>query len=617
MSRRLDNGSYAKKSSGPILVITSPSRGLATLSIDRLGDLFDLELVLHGIKKEKDEIEMRVFKPKRRDKTTGKRVCYQRWYVEFRDHLDIKRRLRGFTDKRQTEEFGRKIEKLVTCRANGEPLDKSQRVWIDTLAPKSRDKLAEIGIVPSEVVALSHTLGKHVDDFQSSLVTKGTSEKQAQLVSNRVRRLVKACKFRVYSDIDADKISEYLSDQRDTNPRFGIQTSNFYMQAIKQFCRWMVRKRRAVESPVVDLEALNIEKDRRHDRRALTVEEMQWLLAVTPHQAEIRGVSGPDRALLYEFAAETGLRAKEIRHLTKIDFDLKSDPATVRVNAAYSKRGRWDLLELRPHMADKIRARLELSMPKAAVFDMPKKDRVAHVLRKDLAAARKAWIKAADTPEQRVEREASSFLVYRDERGLVADFHALRHTFITNLELTGASPNTKKELARHSTFRLTQDRYTSRLPEAESEALKRLPPLSPTDDDRQVATGTDGKVDEVFSDPKPENSVALCVALPCTEQCKPLQNVKVGKPPREKQELHKTPEKRTNSAKPKRGSACIPGGSRGLQNRCAASQPRGRSVRFRRTSAIFSGRFSCRTGQVCNVCNLSGGFTPFGTLRFN
>jgi integrase-like protein len=41
----------------------------------------------------------------------------------------------------------------------------------------------------------------------------------------------------------------------------------------------------------------------------------------------------------------------------------------------------------------------------------------------------------------------------------VADFHALRHTFITELVRAGVAPKDAKELARHSTITLTMDRY--------------------------------------------------------------------------------------------------------------------------------------------------------------
>ena len=49
---------------------------------------------------------------------------------------------------------------------------------------------------------------------------------------------------------------------------------------------------------------------------------------------------------------------------------------------------------------------------------------------------------------------------YRDDAGRVADFHSLRHTFITNLARGGVHPKVAQALARHSTITLTMDRYS-------------------------------------------------------------------------------------------------------------------------------------------------------------
>ena len=47
---------------------------------------------------------------------------------------------------------------------------------------------------------------------------------------------------------------------------------------------------------------------------------------------------------------------------------------------------------------------------------------------------------------------------YVDESGKVADFHSLRHTFITSLANAGIHPSVAQALARHSTITLTMDR---------------------------------------------------------------------------------------------------------------------------------------------------------------
>lgn len=74
----------------------------------------------------------------------------------------------------------------------------------------------------------------------------------------------------------------------------------------------------------------------------------------------------------------------------------------------------------------------------------------------------------------------------------MADFHALRHTFITRLARSGVTPAVAKSLARHSTITLTMDHYTHTLIEDERSALARLPELGAKQS--ACATGTDGGV---------------------------------------------------------------------------------------------------------------------------
>ena len=114
------------------------------------------------------------------------------------------------------------------------------------------------------------------------------------------------------------------------------------------------------------------------------------------------------------------------------------------------------------------------------------------MFRADLTDARTAWIAEAHTPQERTAREQGSFLVYRDDAGRYADFHALRHTFISNLASGGVHPKTAQALARHSTITLTMDRY-SHVRRAElAPALDALPDLDLPAAERARATGTAG-----------------------------------------------------------------------------------------------------------------------------
>ena len=64
---------------------------------------------------------MRVFKAKWTGARGGKRET-ARWYVEFRDG-DRPHRLPAYTDRQSSVEFGRKIERLASCKAAKLPPD--------------------------------------------------------------------------------------------------------------------------------------------------------------------------------------------------------------------------------------------------------------------------------------------------------------------------------------------------------------------------------------------------------------------------------------------------------------------------------------------------------------
>jgi hypothetical protein len=63
---------------------------------------------------------------------------------------------------------------------------------------------------------------------------------------------------------------------------------------------------------------------------------------------------------------------------------------------------------------------------------------------------------------------------FTDEGGRRRDFHALRHTFSTNLDRAGCSHATRKALLRHADTDVTDGYSHARLAEL-AEAVKRLP----------------------------------------------------------------------------------------------------------------------------------------------
>lgn len=126
-------------------------------------------------------------------------------------------------------------------------------------------------------------------------------------------------------------------------------------------------------------------------------------------------------------------------------------------------------------------------------------------LKSDVAAALRQWkqeypdiervFPLPQKPSEMIKADLSAAgISYKDESGLVADFHALRHTFISDLVRSGASPKVAQTLARHSTITLTMDRYTHPEVLDVRDALEALPDFSSESEAiRMRATGTDGK----------------------------------------------------------------------------------------------------------------------------
>lgn len=119
-------------------------------------------------------------------------------------------------------------------------------------------------------------------------------------------------------------------------PGMSVAASNDYIACVKNFANWMVRSRRMPESPFRHLAKLNAETDPRHQRRPVDPADFSRLLTATANGKSFRGLTGPDRAMLYLVATTTGFRASELASLTEASFDLDAEVPAVKVKATRS-----------------------------------------------------------------------------------------------------------------------------------------------------------------------------------------------------------------------------------------------------------------------------------------
>lgn len=379
------------------------------------------------------------------------------WYFSYMDETGKWRQRKGFTDKTATERLARKLE--------------------------DEARMVREGIKQAEPEPAKRVASFQLKEYVKHLTQRDVSETQLANLRSRIDKILTSCKFEQVTQIETQAVEDYLAKRRAQG--MSKQTSNHYRQAIHQFCKWLVKRSLLRTNPIADIPKLNVDTDRRHDRRALLHEEFLRLIEAAEKGKPIQTIDGIDRAMIYVLAAWTGYRRREIASLTLASFQLDAEPATVTLEASNSKRRKSEVQVLHPEVVNRFRAWLVERVPKDEMYLFPLSKETcgyhratSKMMQADLAAARKVWIEEAKSDAEKQKRHESDFLVYKNEAGLFADFHANRHTFITNLARGGVAPKVAQTLARHSDIRLTLNVYTHTDLAEKAEAVSRLPALT-------------------------------------------------------------------------------------------------------------------------------------------
>jgi integrase len=398
------------------------------------------------------------------------------WYYRYTDADGKKHERRGCSDRRETENLARAAE---------------------SEAAKIRAGLVN----PKELAQRDHQsrpLSEHLNDWAESLKSKGATPKHIELSTGRARRIVaiilgakladidppknaKRSELRAYdttlaewvesarlSELTAERVQKALATLREVGRSLG--TCNHYRTAIKAFAKWCYDAHRTRDDALRGVRGYNAKEDRRHDRRTVSLDELQCLIAVAEQGPAVLGVTGPIRALCYRLAVATGLRYSEIASIKPESFNWQAPSVTVA--AAYTKNGRTAVMPLPDDLASDLRLYVKSLTVGSSVFPLPK-DKGAELLQADLAVAG---------------------IVYQDASGLYFDFHSLRCQTATLADAAGVSPRVVQRLMRHSTLELT-GRYTRPRAVDIEAAASLLPSLKPAGNTTEplAATGTDGE----------------------------------------------------------------------------------------------------------------------------
>ncbi len=345
-------------------------------------------------------------------------------------------------------------------------------------------------------------LAEHAEDFRRCLAAKGNTADYVGKMLFRLTAVLDGCRFVKIGDVQSSAVVEYLGTLRTAGK--SVKTANDYLAAVKGFTRWLWRDKRSVLDALAGLSKLaNGETDVRHARRDFSPDELGLLLEAARQSPKvIRCLPGLDRHFLYLTACATGFRVSELASMTPESFNLDSDTPTATVQAACTKNRKEAVQPLPLDVAAALRSFLANKPAGASLWpgnpNAPAESWRLHgaeVIRRDLREARKKWLQSFQDARKRAVAEQSDFLAYRDREGRYADFHALRHSFITMVGKAGVSPKEHQDLARHSTYALTS-RYTHSRFYDLAAAVQALPiPTFGRGLESQVlaATGTEGK----------------------------------------------------------------------------------------------------------------------------
>ncbi len=390
--------------------------------------------------------------------------------ISWFDHTGAQRhRSSRTTDKRVAERIAAKLEADAALRRDG---------VIDARA-EEQQRQRDLPIK------------KHLTDFESKMVAEQRTEKHIAGTLRMIRSLAEAQELIVLADITADHVNRYAEKMKGQGR--SARTIQSHLTAIKSFTRWLALDGKLTPDPLARVKKPNPKTDRRLERRMLLPEEFNWLVSVTEYEPERYGMTGHERALLYIFAVQTGLRSSEIRAVRRSQLYLDGDAPNVVCRAGSTKNRKEACQYLQPSLAAALADDLRQKAPSAAVFHLPANYEMARMLREDLAAARREWIgQARHDPEEHRRREQTDFLADASHDGERVDFHALRHTTGAWASMAGAHPKEVQTLMRHSTIMVTMDVYGHLFPGQAASTVRRMPEMMMSRRDGLRATGTDG-----------------------------------------------------------------------------------------------------------------------------
>lgn len=352
------------------------------------------------------------------------------WRIRWRQRWH---QIPGYASKTSTRNMGQMIDELAEAVELSRTPPRRLHGWIVRMPEKAARKLIKIGLLDARWREADVSIDEHIKAYEKVVAARPRSAAtHARTQAHRVRFVVERLKVGRVEELRAGDVEVVLKEHART-----VTTRRHYLVALRDFCKWMVRDKRAVENPLADLQLPSADADPTVLRRPLSIDQVRQLFTWLDGQ----GDAGGERKLVYWLAIRTGLRAKALLSLVAGDVLLDREPAMIRSWAGYQKNRTEHLVPIGPDLVAALREHTQHMAPLASLFRLPvRREHMATMLREDLAAAGVA----AEYPrgDGKIER---------------IDFHALRATAIVHwLTIDKLDQLTVARLANLKTLWLVQ-----------------------------------------------------------------------------------------------------------------------------------------------------------------
>jgi len=212
-----------------------------------------------------------IFKPTYKDRKSGQPRQSRTYHIQFRDHLKRRQRVVGMSREDATGRLALRLERLIQCRATGEPMSDELVRWIDILDTPLRQKLLDMELIDERSVYAETPLIGHLrrhkggdgkadePGYQQTLESRGTTAKHIKVTVRRIETILTGCGLVYWKDLvrpgAANKVELFLGRKRKAG-EIGASI-NYFIRDFRSFCRWLKTSERAPAMAMDNLCALD------------------------------------------------------------------------------------------------------------------------------------------------------------------------------------------------------------------------------------------------------------------------------------------------------------------------------------------------------------------------